>query len=73
MEIKKFGWASMICAAIVMGSGLTSCSDDDNTGNGNTEEPKVIYDERQPSAKVFYSTKVQNWVVATKNLYLPVT
>ena len=44
MEIKKFGWASMICAAIVMGSGLTSCSDDDNTGNGNTEEPKVIYD-----------------------------
>ena len=69
MEIKKFGWASMICAAIVMGSGLTSCSDDDNTGNGNTEEPT----ERQPSAKVFYSTKVQNWVVATKNLYLPVT
>ena len=44
MEIKKFGWASMICAAIVMESGLTSCSDDDNTGNGNTEEPKVIYD-----------------------------
>ena len=44
MEIKKFGWASMICAAIAMGSGLTSCSDDDNTGNGNTEEPKVIYD-----------------------------
>ena len=44
MEIKKFGWVSMICAAIVMGSGLTSCSDDDNTGNGNTEEPKVIYD-----------------------------
>ena len=44
MENKKFGWASMICAAIVMGSGLTSCSDDDNTGNGNTEEPKVIYD-----------------------------
>ena len=44
MEIKKFGWASMICVAIVMGSGLTSCSDDDNTGNGNTEEPKVIYD-----------------------------
>lgn len=43
MEIKKFGWASMICAAIAMGSGLTSCSDDDNTGNGNTEEPKVIY------------------------------
>lgn len=48
MEIKKFGWAIMMCAAVAMGNGLSSCSDDDNSGNGdsggNAENPKVMYD-----------------------------
>lgn len=44
MEIKKFGWALMMCAAMAMGNVMSSCSDD-NTGtdNGEDEDPKVTY------------------------------
>jgi len=55
MEIKKIGWAIMMCAAIAMGNVMTSCSssdDDDNSGvvpgPGDGEEgdkdPEVTYD-----------------------------
>lgn len=47
MEIKKLGWAFMMCAAIAMGNVISSCSsDDDNGGSGNGEDkdPEVTYD-----------------------------
>lgn len=48
MEIKKLGWTLMMCAAVAMGNLMSSCSDDDNSGNGdnggNAEDPKVMYD-----------------------------
>lgn len=48
MEIKKFGWAFMMCAAIATGSLMTACSDSDNNddgngGNGTIPDPKVTY------------------------------
>lgn len=48
MEIKKFGWIIMMCAAIAIGNVMSSCSDDtngDNGGNGNgSTDPEVTYD-----------------------------
>lgn len=48
MKCKKFGWTIMMCAAIGMVNGLSSCSDDDDTTGitpGETvEDPKVTYD-----------------------------
>ena len=46
MEIKKLGWAFMMCAAIAMGSLMSSCSSDDNgDDNGGTDikDPEVTY------------------------------
>ena len=49
IEMKKFGWALMMCAAIAMGSLMSACSsddDDDNGGGGGGEEqkdPEVTY------------------------------
>lgn len=47
MEIKKFGWAFMMCAAMVMGNVLSSCSDDDDNGGdnggGDGKDPEVTY------------------------------
>lgn len=49
MEIKKFGWIIMMCAAIAIGNVMSSCSDDnngengENGGNGSTD-PEVTYD-----------------------------
>ena len=34
MEIKKFGWIIMMCAAIAIGNVMSSCSDDTNGENG---------------------------------------
>ena len=47
MEIKKLGWAIMMCAAIATGNVISSCSDDgneDGSQGGNGEDPKVMYD-----------------------------
>ena len=53
MEIKKFGWIIMMCAAIAIGNVMSSCSDDTNgenggnggNGNGNgSTDPEVTYD-----------------------------
>lgn len=52
MEIKKWGWATMMCAALAMGNVLSACSDNNENGGdgdgngttGTTEDPKVIYD-----------------------------
>ncbi|ADV43293.1 hypothetical protein [Bacteroides helcogenes] len=45
MEIKKFGWAFTVCAAIATGSIMTACSSDNNGDNGGTTitDPVVTY------------------------------
>ena len=64
MEIRKLGWALMMCAAIAMGNVMSSCSDDnngdDNGGNnGNGSEGTEIPDpEVTYKAAVAYSTGV---------------
>lgn len=57
MEIKRLGWSLMMCAAIAMGSSLSSCSDneDGNEGNGN---PDIFYDG---------STAVSNGILFNDN------
>lgn len=49
IEIRKFGWTLMMCAAIAMGGLMTACSDDNNDGNGggggddDLKDPEVTY------------------------------
>lgn len=44
MEIKKMGWAFMLCAAIAMTNVMSSCSEDNEPGNGGNEnDPEVTY------------------------------
>ncbi len=42
MEMKQFGWAAIICAALSMGNLMSSCSDDDTPTK--TEDPEVTHD-----------------------------